>query len=418
MSNQNSGNALPVVTGAQQLKEALNESQFSTKKVADRIAEAMERLKRRKGDNLSVVEHQLLVEILALLPDKVLKDIPDFVPQAPLLAFDDGTPILSRAAVHNFLGYSGSGKSTFAKLILREWLLRRYRVDGTGAPLPMEGHEPLSGLIAPEFVDNGVTANTSGGVLWFDTEQSDNTLQKQYQDLLDLLPTGIRERITKRPTEVGELPLLATIPFQAYSTAQKVDLLEVAVMAYRPAIALIDHLGDLVTDTNDNTISDQLLSRLTGIANESGATIINVLHTTKSNRGYGNGFLGSAANRKAEIEFLNADSDGVWKCSKCRTAAKGKTLWLQWEGNRPVLKIPTEIEVEQKQRENEVPERISAKVTELSQFRTKPEIGTILGFNDRSNRDKYLTKHANHFEQSGDKYKLTDEAISSIRGEQ
>lgn len=108
-------------------------------------------------------------------------------------------------------------------------------------------------------------------VLWYDTEQSDESTQ-------DIL----RNRVMKLAG--GQERLLLTDVFNVRAVEWKLrrSLLAEAVRRCRPDLAIVDGIRDLVNDINDGVLAQEVMEELMQLAAECMCCIVCVLHQNKS----------------------------------------------------------------------------------------------------------------------------------------
>lgn len=140
--------------------------------------------------------------------------------------------------------------------------------------------------------DSVVTSDIpSPTVTYFDTEQSNYHSAK------------MRNRITEGLTAVQK-GNLTYMRLREENSRGRLFLIVDHMLNNRPNVAFIDGVADLVTDTNNNTESSQMLSLLMELAERTGTHIIAILHNTESNVKKGRGHLGSEYERKAETVYM------------------------------------------------------------------------------------------------------------------
>ena len=140
--------------------------------------------------------------------------------------------------------------------------------------------------------DSVVTSDIpSPTVTYFDTEQSNYHSAK------------MRNRITDGLT-ADQKGNLTYMRLREENSRGRLFLIVDHMLNNRPNVAFIDGVADLVTDTNNNTESSQMLSLLMELAEKTGTHIIAILHNTESNVKKGRGHLGSEYERKAETVYM------------------------------------------------------------------------------------------------------------------
>ena len=126
-------------------------------------------------------------------------------------------------------------------------------------------------------------------VLWFDTEQSDESTQ-------DILKNRIMKMVQK-PTELSSTALsssslsphtsalnhqLDVFNVRRDPISERLPLLEIAVRYRKPDLVILDGIRDLVSDINDGIVAQNVVERLMHLAQEHHCCIVCVLHQNKS----------------------------------------------------------------------------------------------------------------------------------------
>ena len=114
--------------------------------------------------------------------------------------------------------------------------------------------------------------------LWYDTEQSEQSTQ-------DILNNRILRLISNH--EIGNQSTDASQYFDIFNVRclhydERLRLFVKAVMKYRPAIAILDGVRDLMADINDGVKAQQIVEDLMKLAQETNCCLICVLHQNKS----------------------------------------------------------------------------------------------------------------------------------------
>ena len=114
--------------------------------------------------------------------------------------------------------------------------------------------------------------------LWYDTEQSEQSTQ-------DILNNRILRMISNH--EIGNQSTDATQYFDIFNVRclhydERLRLFVKAVMKYRPAVAILDGVRDLMADINDGVKAQQIVEDLMKLAQETNCCLVCVLHQNKS----------------------------------------------------------------------------------------------------------------------------------------
>lgn len=140
--------------------------------------------------------------------------------------------------------------------------------------------------------DRVVTSDIpSPTVAYFDTEQSHYHSARMRNRITEGLPASKKGN-------------LAYMRLREENSRGRLFLIVDHMLSNRPNVAFIDGVADLVTDTNNNTESSQMLSLLMELAEKTDSHIIAILHNTESNLKKGRGHLGSEYERKAETVYM------------------------------------------------------------------------------------------------------------------
>ena len=110
-------------------------------------------------------------------------------------------------------------------------------------------------------------------VLWYDTEQSDESTQ-------DILKNRILRMISSHPSDIS--PLLDVFNVRRDAVSERLPMLEAAVRYRRPDLVILDGIRDLVADINDGVVAQNVVERLMHLAQEHHCCIVCVLHQNKS----------------------------------------------------------------------------------------------------------------------------------------
>ena len=106
-------------------------------------------------------------------------------------------------------------------------------------------------------------------VLWYDTEQSDESTQ-------DILKNRVMRMVD------GDGKLFDIFNVRAVEWKQRRSLLLEAVRRCRPDLVIVDGIRDLVNDINDGVLAQEVMEELLHLATEHDCCIVCVLHQNKS----------------------------------------------------------------------------------------------------------------------------------------
>ena len=124
-------------------------------------------------------------------------------------------------------------------------------------------------------------------VLWYDTEQSDESTQ-------DIL----RNRLL--PMRGGDMQLLEVFNVRGVPWQQRRQLLGVAVDYCKPDLVIVDGIRDLVNDINDGVLAQEVMEELMQLATARMCCITCVLHQNKGSEDHNlRGWIGTELMNKA-----------------------------------------------------------------------------------------------------------------------
>lgn len=132
-------------------------------------------------------------------------------------------------------------------------------------------------------------------VMWFDTEQSQQSTQGILTQRVKALVGSEADGAESFPEE-----LFFVFNVRAALVEDRYELLATGVENYRPDIVVIDNVRDLVKDINDGEQAQKLIEGLMRMAEENDCNITTVLHQNRNaeNRGL-RGWLGTELMNKA-----------------------------------------------------------------------------------------------------------------------
>ena len=148
-------------------------------------------------------------------------------------------------------------------------------------------------------------------VLWYDTEQSDEstqdilknrimTLIKTTTDLTDSTDNNSCNSLFEKSIDVFNV--------RGVAWKERRDLLREAVTRCKPDLVIVDGIRDLVNDINDGTLAQEVMEELMHLATERNCCIVCVLHQNKSGEDHNlRGWIGT--------ELMNKSFE-VYSCEK------------------------------------------------------------------------------------------------------
>ena len=150
-------------------------------------------------------------------------------------------------------------------------------------------------------------------VLWYDTEQSEESTQ----DILRsrIIPmTGIAEE----QFPIDQFDVFNVRP-EGY--AHRLPMFEAAVHHYHPDLVVLDGIRDLVADINDGVVAQDCIERLMHVASEERCCIVCILHQNKSVEDRNlRGWIGTELKNKAfEVYECSKSSERIFTWSQTDT---------------------------------------------------------------------------------------------------
>ncbi len=167
-------------------------------------------------------------------------------------------------------------------------------------------------------------SNERQSVLWFDTEQSEESTQEILAErILPMCGTGAADEGAADTGTINGLPrrLMNVFNMRSEPWRERLPLLEEAISIYRPDLVVLDGIRDLVDDINDGVLAQKVVERLTRLASECGCCIVCVLHQNKSVEDRNlRGWIGTElANKSFEVYECAKNTDRVFSFRQTRT---------------------------------------------------------------------------------------------------
>ena len=230
------------------------------------------------GEQTVLSPQMLLLEQLRITPEKEL-------PKMEFLFRLFGKPCFPRRELVAITGKAKSGKTYVTSMLMAE-----------GAPLgPPEGgmneeHSPVNEWMP--FLQRA--GEKPLRVLWYDTEQSDESTQ-------DILCNRIMKMATNLPSRTGGVGGgLDIFNVRCVDWRQRRALLREAVVRYGPDLVIVDGIRDLVNDINDGVLAQEVMEELLQLATSRECCIVCVLHQNKSGEDHNlRGWIGTELMNKA-----------------------------------------------------------------------------------------------------------------------
>ena len=222
------------------------------------------------GEATTLSPKMLLLEKLRITPEKELEPM-DFL----FRLF--GKPCFPRRELVAITGKAKSGK-TFVTSILMACSI-------TQKVLAMERNT--------DCTDN--TDSKPLRVLWYDTEQSDESTQ-------DILKNRVFRMVAPAPDLFSQRSgeLFDVFNVRAVEWKERRSLLKEAVERYEPDLVIVDGIRDLVNDINDGVLAQEVMEELLHLATERNCCIVCVLHQNKGSEDHNlRGWIGTELMNKA-----------------------------------------------------------------------------------------------------------------------
>ncbi len=207
------------------------------------------------GEETALSPKMLLLEQLRITPEKQLKPM-------EFLFHLFGKPCFPRRELVAITGKAKSGKTFVTSMLMAccqsRDVLAFQRI----------GDEPLR-------------------VLWYDTEQSDESTQ-------DILKNRVMRMVD------GDVQLFDIFNVRGVAWKERRDLLREAVTRCKPDLVIVDGIRDLVNDINDGVLAQEVMEELMHLATEHDCCIVCVLHQNKSGEDHNlRGWIGTELMNKA-----------------------------------------------------------------------------------------------------------------------
>lgn len=256
------------------------------------------------GEDQQLMERLAHLEQRRITPDKEL-------PPMEFLFRLFGKPCFPRGELVGLTGKPKSGKTFISSILMtlcfREEVLTMLR----------ESPEPLR-------------------VLWYDTEQSDESTQDILKNRIvpmlfgkvygsEFMVNGNHsekeESINHKPPTINPFP---SEMFHVFNVRQdqwreRLPLLEAAIERFKPDLVILDGIRDLINDINDGVLAQDTVERLMHLASEQHCCIACILHQNKSAEDKNlRGWIGTELTHKAfEVYECEKSEDRIFSfCQK------------------------------------------------------------------------------------------------------
>ena len=232
-----------------------------------------------QGEDAQMRPLMLKLEKYRITPDKQL-------PKMDFLFRLFGKPCFPRRELVAITGKAKSGKTFVSSMLMAVGSL-------TPTPSP-QGEGSICQLPLKRIREEPLH------VLWYDTEQSDESTQ-------DILKNRImrmtRDSVVRQPTLFDESraePPLDIFNVRAVEWKHRRLLLVEAVNMCKPDLVIVDGIRDLVNDINDGVLAQEVMEELLHLATEAECCIACVLHQNKGGEDHNlRGWIGTELMNKA-----------------------------------------------------------------------------------------------------------------------
>ena len=223
------------------------------------------------GEETALSPKMLLLEQLRITPEKQLKPM-------EFLFHLYGKPCFPRRELVAITGKAKSGKTFVTSMLMAccqsRDVLAFQRI----------GDEPLR-------------------VLWYDTEQSDESTQDILKNRIMTLiktTTDLMNSTDKNSCNSLFEKNIDVFNVRGVAWKERRDLLREAVTRCKPDLVIVDGIRDLVNDINDGVLAQEVMEELMHLATERNCCIVCVLHQNKSGEDHNlRGWIGTELMNKA-----------------------------------------------------------------------------------------------------------------------
>jgi len=223
------------------------------------------------GEETALSPQMLLLEQLRITPEKELKPM-------EFLFHLYGKPCFPRRELVAITGKAKSGKTFVTSMLMAccqsRDVLAFQRI----------GDEPLR-------------------VLWYDTEQSDESTQDILRNRIMTLiktTTDLMNSTDKNSCNLLFEKSIDVFNVRGVAWKERRDLLREAVTRCKPDLVIVDGIRDLVNDINDGVLAQEVMEELMHLATAHDCCIVCVLHQNKSGEDHNlRGWIGTELMNKA-----------------------------------------------------------------------------------------------------------------------
>ena len=233
------------------------------------------------GEETALSPKMLLLEQLRITPEKEL-------PKMEFLFQLFGKPCFPRRELVAITGKAKSGKTFVTSMLMAVGNLNvnvnlNPNVNPNIYQLPLKRmrEEPLR-------------------VLWYDTEQSDESTQDILKNRIIRLLNNSNTNLTNPTNNLWSEKSIDVFNVRGVPWKERRDLLREAVTRCKPDLVIVDGIRDLVNDINDGVLAQEVMEELMHLATEHDCCIVCVLHQNKSGEDHNlRGWIGTELMNKA-----------------------------------------------------------------------------------------------------------------------
>ena len=228
------------------------------------------------GEETTLSPKMLLLEKLRITPEKELEPM-------EFLFRLFGKPCFPRRELVAITGKAKSGKTFVTSMLMACCITQKV--------LALERHTDIKGYT--DLAD--LTDFKPLRVLWYDTEQSDESTQ-------DILKNRVFRMVNPKPDLFSQRSgeQFDVFNVRAVEWKERRSLLKEAVRRYEPDLVIVDGIRDLVNDINDGVLAQEVMEELLHLATEKNCCIVCVLHQNKGSEDHNlRGWIGTELMNKA-----------------------------------------------------------------------------------------------------------------------
>ena len=228
------------------------------------------------GEATTLSPKMLLLEKLRITPEKELEPM-------EFLFRLFGKPCFPRRELVAITGKAKSGKTFVTSMLMACCITQKV--------LALERHTDIKGHT--DLAD--LTDFKPLRVLWYDTEQSDESTQDILKNRLFRMVNPKPDLFSQRSGEQFDV-----FNVRAVEWKERRSLLKEAVRRYEPDLVIVDGIRDLVNDINDGVLAQEVMEELLHLATERNCCIVCVLHQNKGSEDHNlRGWIGTELMNKA-----------------------------------------------------------------------------------------------------------------------